>query len=77
MFIFISILILVIIALSAVIYFLLSRKISHVHLNVIVQALESCSEMITLKAYFESIADKNKKNETVLGLSLPGTWKNF
>ena len=75
------ILLAVIIALSYAVYYLLSHRTSGVTIgsSVVVKALESCGEMTTLKSYFESVADMNKENDTLLGgmISIPGTWRKF
>ncbi|MBQ3347239.1 MAG: DUF4230 domain-containing protein [Synergistaceae bacterium] len=75
---FTPILILVIVALSAVIYFLVTRKpATVVRLDVIAKAIESCCELTTLKVHFETVADDPKGNETIMKIPLPGTWSRL
>ena len=75
------IMILVIIALSWAVYYLLTHRkaTTTISSSVMMKALESCAEMTTLKSYFESVADMNQENETILWdmISIPGTWRKF
>ncbi|MBQ2615673.1 MAG: DUF4230 domain-containing protein [Synergistaceae bacterium] len=72
------ILILVIAALSAVIYFLVTRKpATTVRVDLIAKAIESCCEMTTLKVHFETVADSSKENDSVMFIPLPGTWRRL
>ena len=75
------IMILVIMALSWAVYYLLTHRkaTTTISSSTIIKALESCAEMTTLKSYFESVADMNQQNETILWdmISIPGTWRKF
>ena len=67
-----------VIVLGAVCFFLLRMKPrSATNISIIQAALECCGEMTTMKAYFETIADKKKENDTIFGIPVPMTWQKF
>lgn len=71
------IMILVIMALSWAVYYLVKHPRTTTNFSIVMSAIESCAEMTTLKTYFESVADMNQDNDTIFGVSIPGTWRKF